>query len=220
MSSPAVALYLLNHDESWTERDYVSPDEERRALSYRYPQDQHRFRLIRSHVRRLLARHLNEEASALTIECSSFGKPTVDGIAFSVSHSAGHSILAIREHAPFEPLGIDFERIVPENVSPELSARCLGEAELRDWKRLPESEQVDAFYQYWTLKEAYLKALGTGFKIEPTLVDTKNPGYATAPGLTTLQVSLLDSPIEGYALAICGLGPLERHLACWMDPAL
>ena len=40
---------------------------------------------------------------------------------------------------------------------------------------IPEPDQLRAFYQIWTAKEAYLKNLGIGLQVEPSKVESSFP---------------------------------------------
>ncbi len=62
------------------------------------------------------------------------------------------------------PVGIDIERVLPGAESPWHVLHPAEAAWLRD---LSEGERDHAFTRLWTVKEAYLKALGTGLAREP-----------------------------------------------------
>lgn len=94
------------------------------------------------------------------------GKPTVAypvalpiGLDFSVSHTDNLIVLALHRHGA---VGVDAEslgkRAIPMQVCPFL----LTADEQRAFDRLPHHAQQQRFFQYWTLKEAHVKALGIG----------------------------------------------------------
>ena len=45
-----------------------------------------------------------------------------------------------------------------------IAERFFSSAEMREILALPTGEQLNAFYTYWTRKEAYLKGIGTGLE--------------------------------------------------------
>ena len=80
-----------------------------------------------------------------------YGKPYVEGgPEFSISHCKHGIAVAVDSR----PIGIDIEHI--RNVAPELVERTMNEAE----REVVESNVM--FTKLWTMKEAYLKYVGTG----------------------------------------------------------
>jgi 4'-phosphopantetheinyl transferase len=80
------------------------------------------------------------------------------GLYFNVAHTAGMVALAVGR-VPF--IGIDVEpldRRVPLHVAP----RYFSESEVAALQALPPEQQPRRFLRLWTLKEAYLKAVGEG----------------------------------------------------------
>jgi len=80
------------------------------------------------------------------------------GLHFNVAHSAGMVALAVGR-VPL--IGIDvepFDRRVPVHLAP----RYFSEREVAALQALPPEEQPRRFLRLWTLKEAYLKAVGKG----------------------------------------------------------
>lgn len=93
-----------------------------------------------------------------------WGKPAVtNGPAFSISHSKGYAALAVGE----KPVGLDLELVRP--YMEKLPERIFSPGEL-DWFRSRYSTKVD-FFTLWTLKESYLKYLGTGLTGFPNHTD-------------------------------------------------
>ena len=119
------------------------------------------------------------------------GKPyAVDGaLQFNVSHSGDYALIAT---TPRAPIGVDIERHRD-----------------RDWRRLaarffaPDEasllQSADDFYRLWVIKEAVLKAIGTGIWGGLATVVYAN-GIATTPH-GTFEVELLDAP-PGYSAAV------------------
>jgi len=61
-------------------------------------------------------------------------------------------------------VGVDVER-VDRVVREDIAERYFAAAEVRDLRALPAAAQARAFFDYWTLKEAYIKARGMGLAI-------------------------------------------------------
>ena len=90
------------------------------------------------------------------------GKPFVVGnedLSFSLSHSGSVALLAVARGAS---VGIDVEAIRPRPNLQKLAARVLDPEALAAFRAADDSQQLVAFLQAWTAKEAYLKAIGLG----------------------------------------------------------
>ncbi|MCD8307233.1 MAG: 4'-phosphopantetheinyl transferase superfamily protein [Clostridia bacterium] len=100
-------------------------------------------------IRKTLAKKLGYEPEILRTEK---GKPYVkdNPLYFSVSHSQNKTVLAVSD----APVGIDME-IFPSGKSYAHIARHLSERERS------ETQTERDFYTHWTVKEAYIKMLGS-----------------------------------------------------------
>jgi phosphopantetheinyl transferase len=80
-------------------------------------------------------------------------------IEFNLSHSAEYIAIAFsRSYA----LGVDIERKNTAIDLPSLAQASCSACEWRYWQACPPAQQLDWFYTLWNVKEAYLKAIGTG----------------------------------------------------------
>lgn len=117
---------------------------------------------IASHaaLRLILSRYLDAAPDRLQFACGDRGKPfLVDGaIEFNLSHSGDWALIAV---AIDQPVGVDVEQI--RSIEFQLLAeRFFHPQEAESIALLPSEEQQLAFFQFWTRKEAYLKAIGCG----------------------------------------------------------
>ena len=106
-----------------------------------------------------LAREYGIEKEDIRILKESEGKPCLDGhpgIYFNISHCDGAVVCAIHD----ELIGVDIEKIRPYTEA--LARRTLTAEEAAYLSRQPEKDRAACFIRYWTLKESYGKALGTG----------------------------------------------------------
>ena len=157
----------------------LDAEETRRARRFVVEPPRRRFVLCRAALRVNLCQHLgcrNERLSFSTLE---HGKPVAEvnrqraPIGFNLSHSGGHGLIAIA--ADHEQLGIDVERRKPGRNFEGIGRRVYGPAE-REWLARHEGPRKAAFfYRLWTLKEALIKALGTGFTLNPATFEVPEP---------------------------------------------
>ena len=74
------------------------------------------------------------------------------------SHSGDYVICAVADRE----VGIDLQKMDREPKE-NLIRKALTKEEQEFYGSVPESERKRLFYQYWSVKESFLKALGTGF---------------------------------------------------------
>ena len=112
----------------------------------------------------LLAAYLGVDASRIGLTDDVHGKPALaaphaGSLRFNWSHSGSCAVVALGRHLE---LGVDVERRRPRPRALQIAARYFTAAEASALAALPADERDDAFLQWWTAKEAVLKALGRG----------------------------------------------------------
>lgn len=155
--------------------DLLSADEWGRAARLHRARDRERWVAARVALRQILAGYLGRAPAELPIGRDPFGKPVLAGepsLRFNLSHAGERAALAV---ALARDIGIDLEAraAVREDDADlgRLIAVTCAPAEARRLARLLLPERVDAFLALWTLKEAYLKALGAGLARDPRSVE-------------------------------------------------
>lgn len=129
---------------------------EERSKSKKFAFDLLSKRYIVSHgiLRLLLSRYL--DSFSFQLQIGRYGKPYLKDSAlfFNLSHSNNYAAITLA----FFEVGTDIEFIKEDEV-----LTCIfSEKELLHFHTLSESQKLRLFYQSWTRKEAYLKALGVG----------------------------------------------------------
>jgi len=121
----------------------------------------------RAATRRLVAQRLGVAASDLEIGRNLNGAPRLLSpqapLHLSVSGRADYCAVALASSA----IGVDIEPLEPE-TEPVWSALHPSEAAVVRAAAKP--ARSEAFLRLWTAKEAYLKALGSGFAREPATI--------------------------------------------------
>ncbi len=123
----------------------------------------------RASLRRMLSREIGIPVAELCLVLDEHGKPRcmnmeAQGIDFSVSHSGDCAIVALGEAAG---IGVDIETIPEVEPPATLVEAVFHEEELDQWLALPPEYRAGAFTEAWIIKEASLKALGTGLDGSP-----------------------------------------------------
>lgn len=146
----------------------LSADELARADRFHFPIHRHRYVAGRSKLRKLLGSYLQVAPASVRFAYSEFGKPVINqaqnsgAINFNVSHSEDICVVAVSH---VQPLGIDVERIRSDFGGEEVARANFASAEVRELLSLPPDIRPQGFFNCWTRKEAYVKALGAGLQI-------------------------------------------------------
>ena len=144
----------------------LSDGEEARAARYREGPIRDRFIVGRGAVRSILAGYLGRVPGVLEIVYGHQGKPALarrvgdPPLEFNLAHSDNLGLLAV---AYGRALGTDLERVRPMPDAARIAERFFSTAEAEAFRRVSEAGRVDAFFQCWTRKEAFIKAIGAGF---------------------------------------------------------
>lgn len=146
----------------------LSTDERARAERFVRPPDRDTYIVAHALVRRVLSAHGPTAPAAWRFSTNAHGCPFVADdqagtprLEFNLSHTTGLVALAVtRGHR----VGVDVER-ADRAVMDGVAERHFAAAEVRDLRALPAHLQPRAFFEYWTLKEAYIKARGLGLAI-------------------------------------------------------
>lgn len=136
--------------------------ERARAASFRHARDRHRFIVRRAWVRRLLADALFCAPADIAFGHNTCGKPLVQAggdLRFSVSHSDGLGLCVIARGIE---VGCDLERQNPALADPKIAKSLFAAGEWRELQSLPEEQWIEGFFNCWTRKEAFVKAIGQG----------------------------------------------------------
>ncbi len=138
-----------------------------RASKYRRSQDAYNFVLGRLLLRQALINNNLPTSYLEMIAYTPTDKPYLPALHFSISHSQEWVACA---YSTQMVMGLDIE--VPSALQKKHFKSSFSEQE---WEEIVADEGLHTFYQYWTAKEAVLKAsgLGLGHLLDMTIVDLK-----------------------------------------------
>lgn len=184
-----VHVWRVLQEEAFSEagalNEILTVDEIERAGRFHFEKDRNRFLLTRGTLKKLLSCYLGKDPIELRFCNTEKGKPFLensDQICFNVSHSGNMILFAI---SLGKSVGIDVE-YMRNNVAPlVVASHFFSEGEKEAMNNCTEQERRRIFFQFWTRKEAIIKALGTGFSFPVEEIDV-----STVPGNTFSQVHL------------------------------
>jgi 4'-phosphopantetheinyl transferase len=147
----------------------LTADEERRARRFLQPADRERFVLGRALARTMLSQFADVAPAEWPLAIDTHGRPYlamrpsgIPDLRFNLSHTPGLVACAVtigRE------VGLDVEHIGRPLAHDNIPERFFSAREVADLRARPAAEQRVAFFDYWTLKESYIKARGLGLAL-------------------------------------------------------
>lgn len=142
------------------------PEEERRkAGRFAFDRDRRRFVVARAGLRALLAARLGIRPESVGLMDGPHGKPALTqefrrgDLRFNMSRSEDVAVYAF---ARGREIGVDLEtvRVLPDGD--DIAARFFSVRENAMYRGLDARDRPLGFFQCWTRKEAFVKALGDG----------------------------------------------------------
>jgi 4'-phosphopantetheinyl transferase len=143
----------------------LSEDERRRANRFVFERDRSRFIVGRARLRQLLGARLEVAPASIEFAYGDRGKPTLSsvlagsGLRFNISHCGD---LAVYGFAWYRDIGIDVEAVAPIADAHAIASRFFSRCENEQYTALPPVTRPLGFFNCWTRKEAFIKALGDG----------------------------------------------------------
>jgi 4'-phosphopantetheinyl transferase len=140
----------------------LSPDEKNRAQKFRFAKDNRNFIIARGILRSLIGKYLEINPAEISFQYSEFGKPGIadnNTLQFNISHSQNMALFAFT--TKFN-VGVDVEFVNPDIEVKDIAAKFFSTNEIMNLLALPEKQQALGFFNCWTRKEAFIKAVGEG----------------------------------------------------------
>ncbi|PGD12321.1 4'-phosphopantetheinyl transferase family protein [Bacillus toyonensis] len=159
-------IYAIKIPKFYDESTYnsllnlVSVEKKKKIEGFKKKEDSYRTLLGDVLVRSIICKRYKIYNQNIKYDYNKYGKPTWKGdieFFFNISHS-GNWIVCIVDNAP---VGIDIEQIRPIKLK-DIS-KVFSEKEIEDLNLKTLADKYNYFYDLWTLKESYIKAIGTGF---------------------------------------------------------
>lgn len=215
--TPDIDLFVIRLRSSSGDTELLGPRERARAERLAIAHKRSQFVAAQAALRRILGGRLGIGAADVVFDYGHWGKPSVAGqpaLGFNLTHSDDLALVAIGDHVE---VGVDVEDGRRSRPFRRLARRYFAAAEQLWIDRLPDSVVAAGFYRTWTLKEAYLKALGTGLTVAPDRFELDleaDPAALTAaaPGFESHGPWCFAEPrvATEFAAAVCWAGEPRR----------
>ncbi len=203
----------------------LSEDERGRADAFHFEDDRRRFMMARAVLRELLGNYLHIAPGAVRFAWDAYGKPRLAhpaglrGLHFNVAHSHRLALYAL---ALDRAVGVDVEHVRAAFPYEDIAAQFFSSDENAALRTLPAGRRSERFFLYWTCKEAYLKAIGTGLCVPLECIHV-DVGAEGGPAGVRIEGRPAEgspwsirqlTPSHGYTGAVAVRGAGVR-LACW-----
>jgi len=154
-------------------------------------------------VRHVLCQRLLVENKDIEILKNDAGKPYVKGyiIYFNISHAGDFVVCAFSQ----QEIGIDIEQI--KEIDLNIARRFFHQQEYEDLQAQKKQNQLDYFYSLWTLKESYIKWLGTGLStpLDSFCFHIMDKNISCVDNARKVMPFFKQFFIKNYKLSVCSM---------------
>jgi 4'-phosphopantetheinyl transferase len=226
MTPDALHLWTLALDtvaeQRWPDLAAVlDADEQARAARFHFERDRRAYVAAHALLRLLLAHVTGRPAEGFRFAVTEHGKPYLAETQLHVSLSHCRGMVAVAVTTAGE-VGVDVEAL-DRRADPAIAERFFAPEEVQALRAVPdEAARAEHFMRLWTLKEAFIKALGKGLAqpldqfafvgLEPVRLVVHDPTIGAAENWAFWQHGL-----DGHVLALCvecgGAAPTVAHRA-------
>jgi 4'-phosphopantetheinyl transferase len=192
--------------------ELLSDDECARQARFHFAEDRRSYLAAHALTRSVLAPLLGVAPRELSFSIGEHGKPeliaagSAPAVRFNLSHTRGLVACAV---SLGRAVGVDVERIDRRVDIDKLSRSVFSETERTELMQFTaEEDKRQRFFQLWTVKEAYIKAVGRGLSLPLRSISVQfpaAPGPALRPCLAFAEPIVDDG--NDWWLAVHGLPP-------------
>jgi 4'-phosphopantetheinyl transferase len=152
---------LARYEALLTARERVRRDR------YMFDRNRREYLFTRALVRTTLSRYAAVAPEAWTFHENAWGRPAIDDpehawLRFNLSNTRGLIACIVSRG---RDVGVDVEDTDRAGETVAIADRFFSPREVASLRALPDASRRSRFFDYWTLKEAYIKARGMGLAI-------------------------------------------------------
>jgi Phosphopantetheinyl transferase len=188
--------------------DYLSPYELERAAKFKFTHDREHYILRHYLLRLILCKYCDCQPQELRFRYNSYNKPFINipefrEIKFNMSSSDDLMMIGLCKQ---NDIGIDIEKIRETGNLEHIALENFSHRELEYFNS--ELKKTTAFFNIWTRKEAFIKAIGKGiyFPLKSFSVDIDPSGSYE-------NIAILRHPVESKRWRTITLKTSDSHIA-------
>ncbi len=212
LDKPTIGLVKL--------RATLSADERARAARFQFRKDADAYVIGRGILRDILGAYLRLKPEEVAFDYNQHGKPALvcGKLNFNLSHSGQLALYAISAE---RNVGVDVEMIRPLDDLDGVSTGNFSILENRVLQSVPKIERLQAFFNCWTRKEAFIKAIGDGLaypldQFDVTLRPDEKAELLRIGNDNQPDWSIYDvTPMKGYVGSVAAPGKGWQSVCGW-----
>jgi 4'-phosphopantetheinyl transferase len=175
LTSAEIHLWLAFYDEislgglHAAYRALLNAAEKEQEPRFYFARDRRRYLITRALVRTVLSRYLPIDPRDWIFSTNVYGRPEVVNeqarnacLSFNISHTHSLIVLGVTKQ---QALGVDVENLGRREAPIDIADRYFAPQEVAVLAATPAHQQQYRFFEYWTFKEAYIKARGMGLSL-------------------------------------------------------
>jgi 4'-phosphopantetheinyl transferase len=175
LGSAEIHLWLSFYDEITdgrlhsAYRELLNAEEREQEARFYFEKDRRRYLITRALVRTVLSRYISIPPQEWLFSTNAYGRPDIANaevrnacLSFNISHTHSLIVLGVTKG---RALGVDVENLCAREASLDIADRYFAPQEVAVLTAAPRHQQQFRFFEYWTLKEAYIKARGMGLSL-------------------------------------------------------
>ena len=200
-------------DRLWT---LLAEDEQARANRFRFDRHRRQYAVGRGALRTLLAFYTSISPELIRFAYGPRGKPflaeadgapAAGGLQFNLSNSDEMALVGFVQGVE---IGVDIEFQKPMPDCEQIAERFFSLSEREVLRALPAEVKEEAFFNCWTRKEAYLKAVGEGLAAPLDSFDV-----TLAPGDPPRMLTLKGDAARAARWIFRHFVPAERYIGAF-----
>ena len=176
-----VHIWIINYEKCLEMYNYhkkfLNQDEQIQTERFHFGIDANRYSLTRALLKLILAKILNKAPLEILFNKNEFGKPYLKDrhkLFFNVSHSGNLGLIAITD---LNEIGVDVEQFRTQMTTTDIAQRFFSKKEVEIFNTLSGKDRQIGFFNCWSRKEAFIKAVGKGLSLPLNSFDvTLMPG--------------------------------------------
>jgi 4'-phosphopantetheinyl transferase len=158
------SISLIQTDEVLQKMtDFLDKNEKSKADRFKFEFDKKNYIVAHGAMRQIISGYLKCRSEEIYFKYTSYGKPFLSenesGFEFNLSHSKDLALLAA---AKYKRVGIDIEYIRSGLDECTLAEQYFSPQENESLRNMDENLRTKAFFDCWTRKESFIKAIGKG----------------------------------------------------------
>jgi 4'-phosphopantetheinyl transferase len=156
---------VADPDQLQEYQSLLSSDEQERYRRFHFDRDRHHYLVAHVLLRKALSAYVDVEPSAWQFSKNQHGRPEISGpditpsLRFNLTHTNGLVACVVTLEVD---CGVDVEKLAARGNLMGIAEKMFAASEQQDLMNLDGQAFLDRFFTYWTLREAYCKALGVG----------------------------------------------------------